>query len=489
MTPLEKQKRIYSLVIYIPIAVGLLWLLLGAFSEVLGFNSEWEEDFESYEIGQLWDGNVKWEYQNATSNYYWVKDEDSYQGSQSGYIDSLGHSGYTSIFFNPSSDLDSGSYQLEFNIKQTYWYEPNYLAFYFYTPGYNAVYFKLFYETNDTWSLRGAYQKVNCSDGAFISGGENHIIDSEISFGKNVWIKIFVKLDFSKHTVEISGNNGAEDTDKVCFWFDSTQGDHTLKQIDIIGYRSRAYFDFWNVPEVDADVWGINPISGSEITDLDTLLTLGWEGLEDYDSLYITFQHKATGIFTNAVVYDIVDLGGSGEKEINLLDFNIDKNANWYLHAVATYGGYQYEGGYFLSGYGWNWTGDLTDGDYYLDINIGGFEQMFGMTDFETWYGANAKFDTPTDMFYAIAGFFEPIFSVIGEFGNRISDYFNVNESYGQGYEVGRTIAYFNYFVDEVSLLLGGFPILLWLMIIMLILTGFFIFRLVLKFIPFLGGS
>lgn len=239
--------------------------------------------------------------------------------------------------------------------------------------------------------------------------------------------------------------------------------------------------------EPETSVWGDDPASGTEITDLDTTITVGYEGLADYDSVYITFRHPPTGIFTGAKVYEIDDIGDSGDLEINLQDFDIEKNGNWYLHAVAVREGYQIEQGMFLSGYGWIWSEDLTAGDYYLDINIEGFEEIFAMSDFNSWYDENSKFDEPTAMFSAISGFFEPIFSTIGEFGSRIQDYFDTNTAYAKGEGIGRAIPFFAYYVEQVAVFMGGFPLMNWLLVIILFLVGIFIFRVILKFIPFFG--
>lgn len=288
--------------------------------------------------------------------------------------------------------------------------------------------------------------------------------------------------------------------DEVCTTYQTFNAPEQTKNITAVGIFTHtngngnwylddfAYYTDASL-STEPSIWGITPESGTEITNLDQTLTVGYINLNDYDSVYISFKHPQTGIFTEAIQFDTSVIGDNGELELDISDFNIDKNGGWFLHAVATYEGYQYEDEYFLSGYGWNWTGDITDGEYYLDINIAGYEEMFVMSGFQNWYFSVSKFATPTDMFVSIVGFFEPTFNRIGEFGNRLADYFNVAESYAQGYEIGRTIPYFTYFVGQISLLLGGFPVLMWLVITILILVGFFIFRLVLKFIPFLGGS
>jgi len=468
MTSLEKNKRFYSLVILIPLTVAIIWILVGVFAVLLGFdtcsafNTAWNEDFEEYDLGLLYEKAEKWDYFNTSSDYFWVSDTQAYHGTQSGYVNSVASSANAHILYQPDRELSSGVYNWEMNFKNTYWDpSPNWFNWLFYSEPGHFVQFKILSDTDDTWILTGSLWRVDCLDGSYIEVIVDYVIDADTKFVKDVWSKIFIEVDFNKHTFKLSGNNGSEDTDEACFWFNNSEEDAGLNYIDTEVMKQRTYFDFWNVPEKEALVWGSSPASETEIIDLNTLLKIEYEGLENYDSLYVALQNKATGIFTEAKAYDIIDIGGSGEKEINLLDFNIEKNGNWHLHAVATYEGYQYEGGYFLSGFGSNWTGDLTDGNYYLDINIDGYQEIFVMSDFETWYGENAKFDEPTALFGAIAGFFDPIFSVIGEFGNRIVDYFEINEAYGQGYEIGRTIAYFKYFTDEVSLFFGGFPVLM----------------------------
>ena len=246
----------------------------------------------------------------------------------------------------------------------------------------------------------------------------------------------------------------------------------------------------WNLtPYPTLRVWGIDPVSETEITDLDTNFEFGWEGLDDWDSLWVNFQNRPTGIFTEGQEI-LITTTPSGSAVFNLTDFNFDRYGTFYFHAVA---GREVpeviEGMFFTGKYTSEWTGDLVSPDYNLILTTTtGLAPVFEMSDFEEWYGANAKFDEPTDMFSAIAGFFDPIFNKIGEFGDRIADYFNVNEAYSQGYEIGKAVPYFTYFVGQVSLFLGGFPIMKWLFVIVLLLTGIFIFRLIMKFIPFLGN-
>ncbi|GAI58762.1 unnamed protein product, partial [marine sediment metagenome] len=198
----------------------------------------------------------------------------------------------------------------------------------------------------------------------------------------------------------------------------------------------------------------------------------------------------ATGIFSDSIEYQIDEIGISGSKTLLFQQFNFDRNGKFYFHAVATRHGIEFIEGMYITGrYSYLWSGDLVDPEHWFAINIEGFTPIFGMSDFEEWYAVESKFAEPTDMFFAIAGFFQPTFNKIGEFGNRIKNYFDLDKVYSQGYEMGKAIPYFTYFVGQIGLFLGGFPVLKWVFIIILLLTGIFIFRLILKFIPFLGGS
>jgi len=235
-------------------------------------------------------------------------------------------------------------------------------------------------------------------------------------------------------------------------------------------------------------VWSVSPASETEITNLDDIFAFAWENLEGWDSLSVAFQNKDTGIFSNANILETIS--PSGQESFSFESFNFDRNGKYYFYAVATKWSIEFiEGMYITGNYSYQWSDDLVSPVSWFTINTEGYTPIFEMSDFSTWYGEVSKFATPTDMFVSIAGFFEPTFNKIGEFGNRIKDYFNLSEVYSQGYEIGKVIPYFSYFVGQISLFLGGFPILKWVFVVIILLTGIFIFRLVMKFIPFLGGS
>lgn len=259
-----------------------------------------------------------------------------------------------------------------------------------------------------------------------------------------------------------------------------------------------AYHDEWKGKVDELRIYDriltINEISalhknpGGEIINLETTFEFGWENLYNDDSLSVAFYNRPTGIFSQAKAYEIETIGGAGTKELSFSDFNFDRNGKFYFYAITSkYIPTVIEGMYLTGGYSYEWSGDLVDPEYWITILLEGLVEIFEMSDFETWYSEESKFATPTAMFVSITGFFEPIFNKIGEFGSRIVDYFNVNEAYNQGYGIGKAIPYFSFFVGQTTLFLGGFPILKWLFIVILLLVGIFIFRLILKFIPGLG--
>jgi len=447
---------------------GLIWgflvaitLIFGLAFDIWAFGEGWSDNFDGYENNSSLNGQGGWttttDIKITTDGYYTAP-----HGIKRNAIEPYAT--------NASDNVDEGILTFRFYDSSS----ANGFGLYLTTNTGSSTGF-VFYEYKD-----GGQMKV------YYDNGFTKVYNTGLAY--NSW-----------HTAQIEFNST---TDVVRFKIDDLEWSEyftllTGESSEPVGgvsprwgYGSDLYFDDFSISGLEPpeeSVWGESPESGTEITDLDTTLTVGYEGFIDYDSLYITLRHPQTGIFTDAKQYEFSEIGESGELEINLQDFNIEKNGNWYLHAVATYEGYQYEGGLFLSGYGWNWTGDLTDGEYYLDINIEGYEDIFAMSDFNSWYSENSKFDEPTDMFNAIAGFFEPIFSKLGEFGNRIQTYFDVNSAYQKGFEIGKAIPLFNYYVGQITLFMGGFPLMNWLLIIILLLVGIFIFRVILKFIPFLG--
>lgn len=258
-----------------------------------------------------------------------------------------------------------------------------------------------------------------------------------------------------------------------------------------------AYHKFYSIDEQhfilleEGQIWASDPASGTIITNPESSFTFNWAGIDPYNLLGIGFNNRLTGISSDYIYYEIDSLIGSSTT-INLNTFGIDRNGNWYFQGFLTaLTPETYEDVFFTGRYTSISTNDLAeDQNYYLTFSVLGFETIFVMETFEDWYAINStRYDSPTNMFIAITGVIGPIFNRIGEFGQRIEDYFNLDEAYSSGFGIGRNIPIFGYYLAQISFFIGNFPFIKWVFIILLFFVGVFIFRLVLKFIPFLGGS
>lgn len=473
---LEQSKRFWSLVLFLPVAIIILWLLLGVLGLLLGYGvaqgatSPFLDNFDSYGVGDL-TGQNNW---IACPGFpYSVK--VSTMNSQS--------SPNSARIYNPSGNACSKNETTITDI-------PNGFQFYFYATDPNIdsgeqIVVRFFNPVGDPivylYCQSGVdlcYYKFNLS-----GAGTDYVeIDAD------VWHKLEISWavgvgGFTKIRAKLNDGDWEQ-------WYQMAVNTtpQFLRLQNWFGESGKWFVDDITKIYVPEKVWAISPASETEITSLTATFEFGWEGLDDYDSLSIVFHNRPTGIFSEAKVYEIETIGTSGSIELSFENFNFDRNGKFYFYAIASkYVPTVIDDMYLTGGYSYEWSGDLVDPEHWFTINISGITPVFEMSDFETWYSAEAKFATPTALFVSITGFFEPIFNKIGEFGSRIVDYFNVNEAYSQGYEIGKAIPFFAFFVGETSLFLGGFPILKWLFIVMLLLVGIFIFRLILKFIPGLG--
>ena len=460
-----KEQKIWSFIIFVPLLIGILWVLLGTFTLLWGA-SVLDDDFEAYDLGNL-AGQGGW-----TQTTDWgadVVDTPTVEGVRAVQTveDGAAAAAQTkktgvplttgTLYFNGYT-LAGGSY-----------------IFYIQSSGSDFLAFTLHESgTGDT-------------DINFYDGCTNNEDVATISYGE--WVQFGIDWNsVTGHTKFLVGDTWSEE-----YWCETL--DEALDRVEIYGQDSdpgESFLDYIGSgvpPPPGPKVWGTDPASETEITDLETTFEFEWEGLDDWDNLLIVFQNRPTGIFSEAEVFSVEIIGASGTGEMSFSDFDFDRNGKFYFYSVASVLEMEIlEGMYLTGGYSVEWSDDLVDPEYFVTINIDGFPSIFEMSDFETWYGEEVdRFTTSTPMFVALSGFFEPIFNTVGEFGNRIKDYFNINEAYAQGYEIGKTISYFTFFVGQISLFLGGFPILKWVFIVILLLVGIFIFRLIMKFIPGLG--
>jgi hypothetical protein len=226
-------------------------------------------------------------------------------------------------------------------------------------------------------------------------------------------------------------------------------------------------------------VWGVSPASGGTTTSTDTNISIGWEGW-DFEDIYkdfvFSFREKNTGILTGTKIFAPTTTAGT--YTLPLSDFGISKNGNYYLHAKARSYLYEYTAYY---------TGDLVSPEWWINVNVEGWEAIFEMPATSTWYAAHSKFATPTAGFLTITNFLTPIYNKLGEFGNRAIEFLNIEEAYDRGYDLGKIIPTYTQYITGIEVFFGGFPIIQIFTAFLAVLLGIFIGRLILKFVPFIG--
>lgn len=448
--------------------------------KTLAFGSSWNEDFESYDVGFLSD-NPKWA--GIESTDYYVVDSPVYHGSRAGKADYASDVKYA--LFYPEQNISSGVKYFSFWVQPTY-SNSNYIDFHFYSALEHTFKIQLKAAGSGEFFLKLGGGFFDCDTGEDLGYMSIWTWEAEKKVSTDEWVKFNLKGNFEDDLMEITAETGEFEWGRICMWFGGVP-DEALKEIKIGIYKGTFVFDLFEEPEQEARVWGISPESETEITDLSDNFTFGWVGLEDYDGLSISFYNKRTGIHSRAKRYE--DIESSGEKTLSLEGFGIDKNADWHFNAIAfeevpeTYSGLYLTGRYVME-----YTYDLVSPEYFLIINVEGFPVIFEVEDWSDWYGEHAeKFDAPTPLFERVAVLFTPTFSNIGEFGQQISEYFETDKAYSRGYELGLAIPIFTYYTTSIEMFFGGLPIIKLFLMILLLLVGIFIFKIVLKFIPFFG--
>lgn len=486
------MKKYVKILLYSFFGVGLiLYTFLIIKTPVMAFTEAWNEDFEDYTEGYL-TNNPKWNSNTIYQAMFNVVSHHIFSGSKAVEVNgnTCSYPECLAVFI-PEIPISSGTKEYNVMLKSnTAFWSNGYTGLTLNSLGAEITIKELYAEDNK-WTLRYSGGIKNCETKEWIGTCSNCLFGNDDTLiNSNEWIQINYKIDFNNYIYYLNAQTSTHAWTEQCGWLWLDEPIE-ITGLTIFTWKTIGYFDYFNFPTPPeiawGNAWGINPESETEITNLNKLFTFGYNNLIG-DTLYIAFKNKETGIFSNAKMYNIENIGESGEITLNLQDFQIEKNGNWFFYAEVMIGTPEIIQGLYLTGrYSFEMSGDITDSTYYLKINVEGFEPIFSMSDFENWYLANAKFDEPTDMFSAVAGFFSPIFSLVGEFGSRISNYFQVNEAYTRGYEIGKVIPIFSYYVNQINNFFGGFPIIQMLLVVILLLIGIFIFKVIMKFIPFIG--
>lgn len=230
----------------------------------------------------------------------------------------------------------------------------------------------------------------------------------------------------------------------------------------------------------DLRVFGVSPASGSTITDADDEFVIGWEAWDFeyvWQDIIFRFYQKDTSLVVGSKVF--IPPTENGTTSYQFSDFNLSKNADYYFSARARSYPYQYSPFY---------SGELVSPAWYVSMEIEGWPEIFQMPGFSTWYSENVdRWATPTAIFAGISGFLEPIFSKIGEFGDRIDEILDNDVAFDYGYDFGLAIPLFQHYIAGIAPFFGNFPIVQIFLAILILFLAIFIIRLILKFIPGLG--
>lgn len=450
---------------------SLIFFPFSTSAELVGI---FDDDFETYNLGDLnnqggWQGFEGWQVVN-TKKYQGVKSAYIDKTIGIGYIAKTGietQNGIQSFWVQFSDNKELGS-QIIFELRGNDIDDTTLSAVgIFYNSDTGKWNFEHFVEVD------GGFWVHLVSD---VARDEWHLV--EILFDEPNW-QFKTRLD------------GGEWFGWFSFYSpDKSEIVSALKSVRVGSGYQEVWIDTLNgeivvVPPISR-VWGISPETETIITDLDTNFVFGYEGLDFYDGLTISFYHKRTMIHTKATRFYKNGIGNSGVKVLNLQDFQFEKNADWHFHAIAFVEVPEISEGMFLTGrYGSEYTQNIVSPEYFLKIVIEGFSYIFEMEDWGTWYDEHAKFDEPTPLFERVALLFNPTFSNIGEFGQRISDYFEVDKAYSRGYELGLAIPMFSYYLASIEVFFGGLPLMKLFLMTLLLMVGIFLFKIIMKFIPF----
>lgn len=466
---ITKSKGFKWLLIFLLIGIILLGLLFYKIN--VWAVSPFSDTFEAYNLGDL-AGQGNWTHLDSSGTYN-VIDSISHSGSKSvqgvgGRIDKLGD--YVSV----------GEW--------TFWY---------YKTGTGLVAEILLLGDWENWDIGcgeiwadGGSGDVKIYD---MAGGFPQITFDSTPYTQ--WFQITIQWDFGSmlYRARVNENEWSN-------WY------HIYNACSGLGFRGvrlrtsgsggEYYIDDIGeeAPPPPERIWGIDPESGTEITTMDATLTIGYEGFDwnEYDGFVINFKDERLNTPAKSKLYNENDLdpSGAGEIEINLSDFEIDKNGNWYLTGLGFGTTLDVEGGMFLTtrGYIDFWSDELVDPEYYLDFNVEGLSEFYPVSGFDTWYNENVpEFATPTAMATNITSFFQPILQTIGEFNDRVQNYFDNNEAYDKGFALGEVFPIITGYISAISFFMGSFPLVSWFKYIIILLFGIFLIRAILKFIPFLG--
>jgi len=304
------------------------------------------------------------------------------------------------------------------------------------------------------------------------------------------WYFVSIKFDADSYSVQLDNQSRSEEIPKA----EHFGGESRLM---MVSQKLKLYFDDISDVEnlvLEPTITGVSPESGTEITDLDTNLTIEYSGFDwdIYDGFVVNFRDSKIEAVSNSKQFlkEDLDPSGTGEEIINLQDFGFDQNGDWYLTGIAFGTHLDIESGMFLTTRGVIdfFSDELVLTPYYLTINVEGLPSPYTFEGPEDWYDAHVeRFDAPTAFFISFVGLLSPIFEKVGEFGTRVQNMFDQSEAYDRGYGLGEIFPLISGYIQKIDLFFGGFPLASFFKYLILTMLAIFIIRAVMKFIPFFG--
>jgi hypothetical protein len=429
-----------------------------------------EDDFEGYDLGNL-NGQGGW----SGSTSYQVVETQAHSGTQSAFITDIDDSHHITKDGAELQTLGLQSIRFYFNgetagtTRQTVWYllnEDEGLI--------SALFFR--YDTG-TSKWRFLYQQGVDPYGLVV-------LDDDVEL--DTWHAVQVEYDIANWRYKVKLNNG-DWTDWLDF-FDYLEGStEGIKSIRILVNGMQLWFDtIAGEVEFEPYIEVTDPVTEDTITDLETSITIKYYYIdpEIYDGIIVYFQNEY-GIASTPIYEEIAE--ASGTINTDFATFELDKNGKWYFRGMAYFQELDTYGDLYLTdrGYIQKYTGNLVSPAFWITLDIEGFEEIFYMSDFETWYGEEVEeFDAPTGTFLRFANFFTPIFDKVGGFADEMEEMFNGDIAYDKGYTLGLIIPLARNHFEIIRVFTGGFPVFEFLAIIIIIMFATILIKIITKFIP-----
>ncbi len=451
-------------IVKIVAVIGFLGIILWA-SGCFGLTI-FETDFETYDVGALV-GQDGWT-DVLTGNVFVVSSTTTINGVRS--VMANGNAAAWTEVKREGSEIADGSICLNFLISSV-------------GSGSNGQ-FQIALKEADVYKIvfRVPYwtgsNKAEYHDGAnyIVFGTENHSPDTEYSICTE-W-----RTSDNQARYRVNCGDWTE-------WDSVLGGDFVF--IDNLRIQSAADVGEYNLfddisedlcqeeEEPEFRIWGTDPASETEINATSTEFTFEYEGFasSSWSGIIVNFCEEITGICADEAKFPKSELSGtSGQETLYFDNFNFEANGHYDLIGDAYFG-------MFNSAWEWveGFTGDVVSPQYYVMINFEGLPEIFQVEVPEDWYSEHSEYATSTTFFSTITGILTPLFSKIGDFGSRISGFFDQNEAYSRGNNIGAILPTFKLYIEQFSFLFGGFPLIETFILAMVVMMGFFLFKLVFR--------